>query len=195
MSINTSLCDENYADLINRTIYQLEAYGFEVDFRCFINLDKYRFKLITDDFLYEEVFDISYVNSLTVSELFEVLTSHYDKSYKKYVDEQNEKIIDKTLKTFLDNAITEDFEPQLPCIEYTETNLDMVNHPPHYEGNIECIDAMVESQGVEAVKDFCVCNAFKYIWRHRKKNKLEDIKKAKWYIDKFIELEEKSNEY
>ena len=76
----------------------------------------------------------------------------------------------------------------------TTVSQDMVNHPPHYEGNIECIDAMIESQGVESVMDFCVCNAFKYIWRHRKKNNLEDIKKAKWYIDKFIELEEKSNE-
>lgn len=69
---------------------------------------------------------------------------------------------------------------------------DMVNHPPHYEGAIECIDAMVESQGVESVMDFCICNAFKYIWRHKKKNNLEDIKKAKWYIDKYIELSERS---
>jgi hypothetical protein len=75
---------------------------------------------------------------------------------------------------------------------------DNVNHPSHYEtGKIECIDAMLETQGVEAVKNFCICNAFKYIWRHNNKNQLEDVKKAKWYIDKFIELtesEEKSNE-
>lgn len=73
----------------------------------------------------------------------------------------------------------------------TNAPQDMVNHPPHYEGNIECIDAMLDSQGAEAVKDFCICNAFKYIWRHRKKNKVEDIKKAKWYIDKYLELVEK----
>ena len=41
---------------------------------------------------------------------------------------------------------------------------DNVNHPSHYEtGNFECIDVMVETQGKEAVMDFCVCNAFKYI--------------------------------
>lgn len=55
---------------------------------------------------------------------------------------------------------------------------DNVNHPPHYETNgIECIDAMKAAQGVSAVQDFCICNAFKYIWRHKHKNGAEDIKK------------------
>ena len=71
-----------------------------------------------------------------------------------------------------------------------ENNVDMVSHPPHYEtGKFECIDAMVETQGAEAVKNFCICNAFKYIWRHNGKNGVEDIKKARWYIDKYLELE------
>lgn len=37
---------------------------------------------------------------------------------------------------------------------------------------------------------FSVCNAFKYLWRseHKHTTPLEDIKKAKWYIDKAIEL-------
>lgn len=35
---------------------------------------------------------------------------------------------------------------------------DNVNHPSHYEtGNFECIDVMVETQGEEATKNFCVC--------------------------------------
>lgn len=73
----------------------------------------------------------------------------------------------------------------------TSTN-DNVNHPSHYgTGNFECIDVMIETQGKEAVMDFCVCNAFKYIYRHNNKNGVEDIKKAKWYLDKYIELAEK----
>lgn len=37
---------------------------------------------------------------------------------------------------------------------------DNVNHPSHYEtGNFERIDVMIETQGKEAVMDFCVCNA------------------------------------
>lgn len=69
---------------------------------------------------------------------------------------------------------------------------DVVNHPKHYEsGKFECIDVMVETQGLESVKNFCLCNAFKYLYRHNKKNGIEDIKKARWYITKFIELVEK----
>lgn len=69
---------------------------------------------------------------------------------------------------------------------------DMVNHPDHYETNgIECINAMVASQGKEAVSDYCVCNAFKYIWRHQHKGKsVEDIQKAIWYLTKYVELNE-----
>ena len=68
---------------------------------------------------------------------------------------------------------------------------DMVNHPSHYETDgVQCIDAMVAAQGADAVKEFCVCNAFKYIWRFRHKNGIEDVKKAIWYLDKRIELED-----
>lgn len=73
----------------------------------------------------------------------------------------------------------------------TRTVNDNVNHPSHYEtGKFECIDVMLETQGLEAVKNFCICNAFKYIYRHNNKNGLEDVKKAKWYLDKYIELSE-----
>ena len=64
---------------------------------------------------------------------------------------------------------------------------DIINHPGHYEtGHFECIDVMAETQGVEAVRDFCVCNAMKYIYRHRRKNGDEDIKKAIWYLNKYL---------
>ena len=66
---------------------------------------------------------------------------------------------------------------------------DVVSKPKHYAStSIECIDAMIETQGVEAVKAFCVCNAFKYLWRHNEKNGDEDIKKANWYLNKAVEL-------
>lgn len=43
---------------------------------------------------------------------------------------------------------------------------DNVNHHSHYEtGKYECIDVMIETQGIEAVKNFCICNAFKYLYR------------------------------
>jgi len=69
---------------------------------------------------------------------------------------------------------------------------DNVNHPKHYEtGQFECIDVMIETQGIEVVMDFCKCNAFKYLYRARFKNGLEDMKKAIWYMNKYVELNSK----
>ena len=61
---------------------------------------------------------------------------------------------------------------------------DNVNHPAHYTaGRVECIDALaaatVELTGIEAV---CTANAIKYLWRWKRKNGVEDIEKAIWYL-------------
>ena len=42
---------------------------------------------------------------------------------------------------------------------------------------------------IDFTKDFCLCNALKYIYRHRRKNGLEDIQKAIWYLNKAVELD------
>lgn len=56
---------------------------------------------------------------------------------------------------------------------------DPVNHPSHYEtGKFECIDVMVETMGIDATTEFCVCNAFKYLYRHKRKNGIQDLEKA-----------------
>ena len=66
---------------------------------------------------------------------------------------------------------------------------DVVTKPKHYAStSIECIDAMRETQGDEAVIHFCECNAFKYLWRHNSKNGDEDIRKASWYLNKAVEI-------
>lgn len=61
---------------------------------------------------------------------------------------------------------------------------DPVNHPTHYTSGcgFECIEMMEMVFGKEAVIDYCVVNAFKYIWRHKQKNGTEDIAKAEWYL-------------
>lgn len=77
------------------------------------------------------------------------------------------------------------------CDERTDADFDVVERPQHYTStSIECIDAMRETQGVEATKQFCICNAFKYLWRHNSKNGDEDIKKASWYLNKAVSLME-----
>lgn len=70
--------------------------------------------------------------------------------------------------------------------------VDKVNHPSHYtQGKVECIDAIesatVHKNGLDAV---CTANIIKYIWRCESKNGLEDLKKARWYLDKMIEHNE-----
>ena len=68
---------------------------------------------------------------------------------------------------------------------------DPVDHPAHYnQGGIECIDAMLSAFGRPVVMNFCLCSSMKYIWRHQFKGGEESIKKAIWYLNKYLELGE-----
>lgn len=69
-------------------------------------------------------------------------------------------------------------------IEITEKDLQDVPLEDEYT-------AMLESQGVEATKAFYICNAFKYLHRQKRKGGVADIKKAKWCLEKYLELEER----
>ena len=104
-------------------------------------------------------------------------------------DEMSDDMLNKCYNWYkeLDLAACENAEAKEP-------DVDMVNHPSHYtQGGIECIDALkaatVSKTGIEAV---CTANAIKYLWRYEEKNGVEDVKKARWYIDILMkELEEK----
>ena len=63
-------------------------------------------------------------------------------------------------------------------------------NPDHYksECSLECYQAMILALGVEGFINFCLGNAFKYMWRYKNKGKpKEDLEKANWYINKVIE--------
>ena len=65
--------------------------------------------------------------------------------------------------------------------------VDMVNSPPHYnEAGIECIDAIAAALG-DGFEFYLQGNIMKYLWRYRYKNGTEDLKKARWYLDKLTE--------
>lgn len=68
---------------------------------------------------------------------------------------------------------------------------ERVNHPQHYnQGQIEVID-YIEDIGMG--EDFCAGNAIKYLSRYKyKNNPLEDLKKAKWYVERLIQYYGKS---
>lgn len=66
---------------------------------------------------------------------------------------------------------------------------DPVNHPRHYakNGGIECIEAQEASMDKEAFRGALKFNVQKYVWRYEDKEEpLEDLKKARWYLDLLI---------
>lgn len=69
---------------------------------------------------------------------------------------------------------------------------DQVNNPSHYQSyikdGIDCITAMQHAFGIEATAIFCKLNSFKYLWRASSKGGNESIKKAQWYLKKYLEL-------
>jgi hypothetical protein len=70
---------------------------------------------------------------------------------------------------------------------------DPVTNPAHYAdsfGGIQCIDAIETSMSTEEFKGFLKGNVQKYVWRYSQKNGAEDLKKAKWYLERLIKLRE-----
>lgn len=67
-------------------------------------------------------------------------------------------------------------------------NNDNVNHPNHYQilDGVEAIDVIKSILG-DGFEDYCYGNVLKYVLRAPKKNGIEDLKKAKVYLDWIIE--------
>ncbi len=67
--------------------------------------------------------------------------------------------------------------------------MDNVTHPSHYtQGKVECIDAIEAAvTGLTGVEAVCTAQCIKYLWRWKLKNGLEDLLKARWYLDRLIE--------
>ena len=65
---------------------------------------------------------------------------------------------------------------------------DPVNHPSHYSGKVECIDCLESAtEGLNGIEAVCTANAIKYLYRWKRKNGKEDLRKAMWYINHLIE--------
>jgi hypothetical protein len=66
--------------------------------------------------------------------------------------------------------------------------MDKINHPQHYtNGKVECIDAIESAiAGLKGIEAVCVANVIKYVWRFKLKNGTEDLRKAKWYLERLI---------
>lgn len=68
-------------------------------------------------------------------------------------------------------------------------DVDNVNNPDHYNtGSIECIEYLKDNMSWEGFTGYLEGNCKKYLHRWRYKAKpLEDLKKARWYLDRLIE--------
>lgn len=116
-----------------------------------------------------------------------------NKPKKKPADEAKDKVISvkkedvvapvfskkETDKSLINVESVSDLYP----IDETKLQPNMVNHPSHYnKGKIEVID-FIEDQGLS----FHLGNVIKYVTRAGAKgDKLEDLKKAQWYLDRYI---------
>jgi len=73
---------------------------------------------------------------------------------------------------------------------------DPINHPQHYTSSAVCSKCKAPIECIQVVEHmrFSVGNAVKYLWRAGRKSTsplVEDLKKARWYIDREIQRLEK----
>lgn len=74
-------------------------------------------------------------------------------------------------------------------VERLKEKIDNVNHPSHYQlkDGREVMDLIEEATGeFSGFDSFCVGNIFKYVMRNGKKNGIEDLEKARYYLDTMI---------
>jgi hypothetical protein len=92
-------------------------------------------------------------------------------------------------------------EPELPKSEITKPQPlpkaanDPVNHPQHYmlPGGSETIDVIEDVCG-DGVDEYYRGNIIKYICRYKQKGGAESLRKARWYLDRLIMLQEQREE-
>ena len=130
--------------------------------------------------------------------LIYVVRSNYKKAKKKAA-KQAKKQIPKIEAEVRDVKAAMDFlgTSKITTRNFTKAEIealdaatpDLVNHPPHYKaGGIETID-FIEAKDL----NYRLGNVIKYVSRAEKKaNPLEDLKKAKWYLEREISTRERA---
>lgn len=114
------------------------------------------------------------------------------KAFSKLLKKAEENV-GKELKEVLENT-KEDEVLENIVAEVTsdkeKQDQEMINHPKHYtQGTIEVSDFIIDQK-----LDFLAGNIVKYVCRHKfKGTPVQDLKKARWYLDKLIEVASKEN--
>lgn len=106
---------------------------------------------------------------------------------KKAASESRRKVFNITMPKI--EAEVRDVKAALDFLGKDWLDRDSVNHPPHYTtGGIETID-FIEAKDL----NYRLGNVIKYVSRAEKKeNPLEDLKKARWYLEREIATRERA---
>ena len=87
-----------------------------------------------------------------------------------------------------------DYGPLSPV----QSDDDVVNRPQHYlfggHELIDIIDALLQDGGFNSVEGFYIATILQYLVRFPKKNGIEDVKKARFYLDRLIAIKNKEEE-
>ena len=153
---------------------------------------------------FEQVRILAELNCVSNREMATWLRDHGETVDKRYFREQpvrkpkpkeeEEHMEEKTVTEVTEAPHRADIDTVVtPAVITVPTPDDPVSHPAHYtDGNIEVIDYIEDKR-----LGFCLGNVVKYVSRAGKKDpakKLEDLKKAAWYLDRYIKTEERRNE-
>jgi hypothetical protein len=71
---------------------------------------------------------------------------------------------------------------------------DEIDHPDHYVGSMETYDYIVDKLNPIELRGYIKGNIIKYVSRENQKGKDNDLRKAQWYLKRYLEDLEKSKE-
>src|SRR5699024_8862406 len=122
---------------------------------------------------------------LTEKEFYPVVTEQSDSF--EIIDDKNDIIYIAKEESTYDYEVFEKY-PLSDNISYWKPATDNVTNPSHYtNGNIETIDYLKDTLSKEQYEGFCRGNVLKYLSRYPHKNGVEDLNKAKTYLEWLIE--------
>ncbi len=185
-----SVFEEDVTEGCVYTVANVYAYGFDFTdgenefYCCYENDTDFEYELVNEEKILKECKEFE--EQLKKKEEIKLKAKKEAKEYMEELDKQMD-AVSEVAKTITIN--TDELVAQLNEME--EKN-DKVNHPSHYQtaGGIEVIEYIASLLG-DNVKYYYLGNVIKYVSRFDKKNGVEDLEKARFYLNKMIEMEDK----
>lgn len=116
---------------------------------------------------------------------------HTRKLIDEAIKEHSEKIKDWVERGNIATEIVMPKGVERGVLPSSVVKTDNVNHPKHYcKGGLECIQVIEAQLTPKQYEGYLYGNVLKYMWRWQDKNGLEDVMKARKYLEWLIEIEE-----